>query len=1241
MTMTTGHVGGAGLDTDTLLMMLDALGEFVGHELTPQRQLDLDHEDVCPEDLVRAMSDPNQLGVQLVFIPEAYGGMDGGAFDSYRICEVMGRHDIGLATAVFATFLGSDPILVGATDEQRQLWLRAIAEDGVVFAYGATEPDAGSDLGAMKTTAARIEEDGVVTGYRINGRKQWISNGSIADMITVLAMAPDGPSWFVVPSDTPGFAAAKPEDKHGIRLSNTAALFLDDVEVPADHLIGGVEGKGLVQAQQVFGYTRVMVAAFGLGGGWEALDRAIEYSLERQQGGAPLAEKQGFTHKLIVPHAVRLEAARSYIEESADKIDRGLGENGAMNTEGAIAKLMATEAGNAAADAAIQAHGGYGYTREYVVEKIKRDVRITTIYEGTSEIMEMTIARDRWQHHLKTSGAYYRDRAAATDVAPRPSPRRRRRQCRARRPGPRRCPGRLPARPTDPKPARAVPARRADQLCRMRRIVCAAGCRHAGRQPPREEPRPLRRSGAGGDEPRVRARGSAEGRARKVCAGWRARSTPIVPTSHPCWRRFRTTRFAPGRPGCSPTWTASPTCSTAEPADARPTTLPIHRSRERCLNPSRSRVPPSRWWASGRSCPMPSTPTRSGRTSPAVATRSARCPPERWDPALYFSPDHAEPDKTYSTIGGWVRDYPWDPIRWKLPIPPKVADQMDDGQRWAISAARSALIDAGWPDWTVDPDNVAVIIGNAIGGEKHYKTNLRIELPEVLRDLESSESFAALSGDQRQHIIDETRAHFLAHFDEVNEDTMPGELANVMAGRIANLFNFRGPNFTTDAACASGLAAMSVAVEGLVDHRFDAAITGGIDHNMGVSAFVKFCKIGALSATGTRPFDAGADGFVMGEGAALFVLKRLEDAERDGDKIYSVILGIGGSSDGKGKGITAPNPVGQRLAVQRAWDVAGEDPATVAAVEAHGTSTRVGDATELQSLTDVFGAAGATARSIALGSVKSNIGHLKAAAGAAGMFKMVRSLHDKVLPPSLQLQRSEPQRRLGHVAVRREQRIAGLAGAVVGRASGRRERVRLRRHELPRRPRGTRARTPQAGPAGVRRSVGRPACCGRVRRRSVRPADPTKPPPRGALVLGGRDDADLLAQVEAALADAQAGRAPAPARPDPAVGAAAVRLAVDFADAADLAAKLDEGRQGTHRRQSGDLPHAAPAGRVRRPRRGAEGGVPLHRSGFAVRQHARPAPRHRTDRRRDVPRGRRRDDAAARAPAVVVHLRRR
>ncbi|HEX6887241.1 MAG TPA: acyl-CoA dehydrogenase family protein [Candidatus Nanopelagicales bacterium] len=400
-----------GLDAETLGLMLQGLQEYLADALPLDRQLELDHEDICPEDTVRAMS--ADLGIQLVFVPEAYGGMGGGAMDSYLLCEVMARKDIGLATAIFATFLGSDPILVGATEEQKQRWLGAIAEEGIVFAYGATEPEAGSDLGAMKTRAVPIEaEDGTVTGYRISGAKQWISNGTIADATTILALTPAGPTWFVVEKDTPGFTSAKPEDKHGIRLSNTAALFLDNVEVPVEALIGGVEGRGLVQAQQVFGYTRVMVAAFGLGGGWEAVDRAIAYSKERVAGGSPLSEKQGYTHKLIVPHVARLEAARAFIEETALRIDAGAGHDGALNTEGAIAKYLATESGNRAAEDAIQAHGGYGYTREYVVEKIKRDVRITTIYEGTSEILEMTIARDRWQEHLKSRGGYYVAQAA-------------------------------------------------------------------------------------------------------------------------------------------------------------------------------------------------------------------------------------------------------------------------------------------------------------------------------------------------------------------------------------------------------------------------------------------------------------------------------------------------------------------------------------------------------------------------------------------------------------------------------------------------------------------------------------------------------------------------------------------------------------------------------------------------------------------------------------------------------------
>jgi alkylation response protein AidB-like acyl-CoA dehydrogenase len=393
----------------TLKLSIKSLREFAKKRLPDEELIALDERDECPLETVRQMCSPDKLGIQLLFIPEEYGGFGGGAFDVYCVCEEMARIDLGVATAVLATFLGSDPITVGATPEQKKLWLSRIADEGILFAYGATEPDAGSDLGALQTTADRIMEGDRIVGYRINGSKQWISNGGIADAYTVLANTPGGPSWFVVERDAPGFAQGKPENKHGIRLSNTAALSFTDVRVDPDRLIGGVEGQGLLQAQAVFGYTRLMVAAFGLGAGWSALDRAIPYSTKRIQAGAPLSEKQGYTHKLIVPHAVRLEAARAYIEETAERIDSGA--EGSLNTEGAIAKYMATEAGNAAAEAAIQALGGYGYTHEYMVEKISRDVRITCIYEGTSEIMEMTISRDRWQLHLKTRGQYYHDRA--------------------------------------------------------------------------------------------------------------------------------------------------------------------------------------------------------------------------------------------------------------------------------------------------------------------------------------------------------------------------------------------------------------------------------------------------------------------------------------------------------------------------------------------------------------------------------------------------------------------------------------------------------------------------------------------------------------------------------------------------------------------------------------------------------------------------------------------------------------
>ena len=396
------------ISSKTLKLSLKSLKEFARKRLPDQELIALDARDECPLEIVRHMCSPDKLGIQLLFIPEEFGGFGGGAFDVYCVCEEMARIDLGVATAVLATFLGSDPITVGATPEQKKLWLSRIAEEGLLFAYGATEPDAGSDLGALQTTADRVVEDGRTVGYRINGSKQWISNGGIAGAYTVLANTPAGPSWFIVERDTPGFTHGKPEDKHGIRTSNTAALSFTDAYVDAGRLVGGVEGQGLLQAQAVFGYTRLMVAAFGLGAGWAALDKAIPYSAKRIQAGSPLSEKQGYTHKLIVPNVARLEAGRASIEETADRIDAG---EGSLNTEGAIAKYMSTEAGNLAADASIQALGGYGYTHEYMVEKISRDVRITTIYEGTSEIMEMTISRDRWQLHLKTRGRHYHDRA--------------------------------------------------------------------------------------------------------------------------------------------------------------------------------------------------------------------------------------------------------------------------------------------------------------------------------------------------------------------------------------------------------------------------------------------------------------------------------------------------------------------------------------------------------------------------------------------------------------------------------------------------------------------------------------------------------------------------------------------------------------------------------------------------------------------------------------------------------------
>ena len=378
---------------------------------------------------------------------------------------------------------------------------------------------------------------------------------------------------------------------------------------------------------------------------------------------------------------------------------------------------------------------------------------------------------------------------------------------------------------------------------------------------------------------------------------------------------------------------------------------------------------------------------------------------DRWKAELFYNPDPSAPDKTYSKVGGWVRGFHFEPAKMGIAIPPRIQEQIDEVQQWAISACYQALKDYGYPARFLDPNRVAVILGNAMGGEKHYLSTIRIHLPEYIDSLSASPAFKNLAPDIQSALIQGLAAGVHALVPAITEDTMPGELSNIIAGRVANVFNFTGPNYVTDAACASSLAALQSAVDGLRFGQFDAVLTGGVDRSMGVESFVKFSKIGALSPDGSRPYAEGANGFVMGEGTAIFLLKRLEDAERDGDKVYAVIRAIGGSSDGKGKGITAPNPLGQQRAIQRAWKNAGIPPASVGLIEGHGTSTPVGDLAEVTSLNTIFGQVGLKPGSVALGSVKSNFGHLKSAAGAAGLLKATLALYDHILPSSVNFNR--------------------------------------------------------------------------------------------------------------------------------------------------------------------------------------------------------------------------------------------
>ncbi|UIX30800.1 type I polyketide synthase [Streptomyces sp. GQFP] len=385
----------------------------------------------------------------------------------------------------------------------------------------------------------------------------------------------------------------------------------------------------------------------------------------------------------------------------------------------------------------------------------------------------------------------------------------------------------------------------------------------------------------------------------------------------------------------------------------------------------------------GMACMFPDAPDLAAFWANVLGGHDAvgEVPVDRWDPAVHYSATDGDGGVTPSKWGGFLPRIPFDPLSYG--IPPTSLGSIEPVQLLALEAARRALAHAGYGERgrEFDRSRTSVVFGAEAGSDLSNAGTLRAVLPSYY-------------GKVPDGLVDQ--------LPKLTEDSFPGMLANVISGRIANRLDLGGANYTVDAACASSLAAVDVACKELVGGTSDVVLCGGADLHNGINDYVLFSSVHALSPTGrSRAFDSSADGIALGEGVACVVLKRLADAERDGDRIYGVIKGVGSSSDGRSLGLTAPRPEGQRAALQRAYRNAGVSPAEVGLVEAHGTGTVVGDRTELTILSEVFSEAGAKSGAVALGSVKSQIGHTKCAAGLAGLIKTVLALHTGVKPPTL------------------------------------------------------------------------------------------------------------------------------------------------------------------------------------------------------------------------------------------------
>jgi acyl transferase domain-containing protein/NAD(P)H-dependent flavin oxidoreductase YrpB (nitropropane dioxygenase family)/NAD(P)-dependent dehydrogenase (short-subunit alcohol dehydrogenase family) len=365
-------------------------------------------------------------------------------------------------------------------------------------------------------------------------------------------------------------------------------------------------------------------------------------------------------------------------------------------------------------------------------------------------------------------------------------------------------------------------------------------------------------------------------------------------------------------------------------------------------------------------------------------------PKDQWDYGPFYDQDPLAADKIYSKWGGFLKDILFDPTYYG--IPPSSLASIDPMQILMLEVTRAALNDAGYGARPFPKERASVILANAGHAPITAFYSLRSMLDWKLKDLDPKLKKAIQS-----------------QLPEWTEDTFPGFLGNVAAGRVANRFDLGGVNFSVDAACASSLAALYIGLRELRAGTSDVALIAATDTHNQPGDYLSFSKVHALSPRGRcRTFDATADGIVISEGVAMIVLKRLADAERDGDRIYAVIKGMGGSSDGRDLSLTAPRPAGQVLSLARAYADAEVSPSTVGLIEAHGTGTTVGDRTELDALAQVFDHAGADRLACAVGSVKSMIGHTKAAAGLASIIKIAKALHHKILPPTIGVEKPNP-----------------------------------------------------------------------------------------------------------------------------------------------------------------------------------------------------------------------------------------